>query len=812
MSRALLIVESPAKCKSVASYAGDGATALASYGHLRDLDRKSKDAVHPDDDFRMDYQITDDHVRHVDAIVREAKKADIIYLASDLDREGEAIAYSVAEILKERGVTGKTIHRITFSEISKKAIQEAIKNPRQIDMNLVNAQMARRALDYLVGFNLSPVLWKKVRGKLSAGRVQSPALRLIAERDEAIEKFEPKEYWSITSRQCDRYSSGTQDVFQARLYKYKGTKVEQFTFTNEAEAMEAKATIVKAAQQVDNQLLVSNIISREKKRRPSPPFTTSTIQQEASRKLGFSSSRTMKIAQELYEGVAIQGEQVGIITYMRTDAVNLSLDFVSSLRDIIAGRYGANAIPNAPRLYTAKSKNAQEAHEAIRPTSSARSPDSIKHALSADQFKLYELIWKRTLACQMSDAIMATTTIEIDVPGIDTQLRSSGSVVVFPGFLSVYEEGRDDKDDDDESRKLPNLKVGEKLSLVAVNADQHFTEPPPSFNEASLVKTLEEYGIGRPSTYASIIQVLLNREYVKLEGKRFEATDIGRAVSRFLTAQFPKYVDYEFTANLEDQLDAISRGETPWLNTMREFWGPFKENVAKGMEASRDEAQSSRMLGTDPVSGKPIGVRLSRFGPVAFKGDHANKEVKLEFASLNDDQHIDRITLEQALELFQYPKTLGKHEGQDILVNRGKYGPHVVLIQTDGKKLYASIPEGTAIESVDLAKATSLLVEKKSFMDNRNIAELKGGIKVLNGSYGPYVEKDGERASIPKGVDPKSITAEEAIRLIEERKAAKATGGGNHRGKSFKKGGKGKWKGKDKMPKPNADTVDGLPM
>lgn len=811
MTKSLLIVESPAKCKSVAAYAGDGATALASFGHLRDLDRKSKDAVHPDDDFRMDYKITDDHVRHVDAIVREAKKADVIYLASDLDREGEAIAYSVAEILKERGVVGKTIHRITFSEISKKAIQEAIKNPRQIDMNLVNAQMARRALDYLVGFNLSPVLWKKVRGKLSAGRVQSPALRLIAERDEVIEKFEPKEYWSITSKQCDRYSSGAQDVFQAKLYKYKGAKVEQFTFTNEAAVMDAKTTIVKAAQQADNQLVVSNIISREKKRRPSPPFTTSTIQQEASRKLGFSSSRTMKVAQELYEGVAIQGEQVGIITYMRTDAVNLSLDFVSSLRDIIASRYGADYIPTAPRLYTAKSKNAQEAHEAIRPTSPTRSPDNIKHALSADQFKLYELIWKRTLACQMSDAIMATTTIEIDVPGIDTQMRSSGSVVIFPGFLAVYEEGRDEKDDDDDSRKLPNLKIGDKLSLTAVNADQHFTEPPPSFNEASLVKTLEEYGIGRPSTYASIIQVLLNREYVKLEGKRFEATDIGRAVARFLSAQFPTYVDYEFTANLEDQLDAISRGETPWLDTMHQFWGPFKENVAKGMEASRDEAQASRMLGTDPVSGKPVGVRLSRFGPVAFKGDHANKEVKLEFASLNDDQHIDRITLEQALALFQYPKLLGQHEGQDVLVNRGKFGPHVVLVQKDGKKLYASIPEGTSIESVDREKAVSLLLEKKSFLDNRNIAELKGGIKVLNGSYGPYVTDGKRNASIPKGIDPKSVTAEDAIRIMDENDARKASGGG-HRGKSFKKGGKGKWKGKDKMPKPNANTVDGLPM
>lgn len=810
MSHNLLLVESPAKCKTIQKYLADSPgtwVVKATFGHVRDLPRKDG-SVDVDHDFAMAYEISPDKVDKVNDIIREAKKADVIWLASDLDREGSAISWHVNELLKERGITGKTVHRITFSEITPKAIKAAIANPGVIDIDQVNAQQARRALDYLVGFNLSPVLWKKVRGKLSAGRVQSPALRLIAERDEEIEKFEPREYWSIEADLGKNTES-----FRAKLYKYRGQKVEQFSFTQEDQAMAVKQAIVDAAKAVGQKLPVTNVSSRDRKRRPSPPFTTSTIQQEASRKLGFSSSRTMKVAQELYEGVAIQGEQVGLISYMRTDAVNLSTDFVSALRNTIIDRYGARFVPEAIRVYTAKSKNAQEAHEAIRPTSPTRWPDSIKHALSADQFKLYELVWKRTLACQMGDALLATTTVEVDVPGLDTQLRSSGSVVIFPGFLSVYEEGRDDKADDDESRKLPHLQIGDLVDLLLIHADQHFTEPPPRFNEASLVKTLEEYGIGRPSTYASIIQVLQNREYVKLENRRFEATDIGRAVARFLTAHFPSYVDYEFTANLEDQLDAISRGETPWLATMREFWGPFKENVAKGLEASRDEAQASRILGTDPASGKPVGVRLSRNGPVAFKGDHANKDVKLEFASLNPDQHVDTITLAQALDLFQYPKALGQHDGQDVIVSRGKYGPYVALLQPDGKKLIASIPETVAIDSVDLDKAVVLLLEKKSYLENRNIAELKGGIKVLNGSYGPYVEKDGERASIPKGVDPKSITAEDALRLIEERKAAKAAGGGsNHRGKSFKKGGKGKWKGKDKMPKSNTNTVDGLPM
>ncbi len=527
MAKNLLIVESPAKAKTINKYLGKDFQVLASYGHVRDL-RPKEGAVDPDADFAMAYELIEKNEKHVDAITKAAKSATALYLATDLDREGEAISWHIAEILRERNLLeGKALHRVVFSEITPHAIQEAVANPRALSLDLVNAQQARRALDYLVGFNLSPVLWRKVQRGLSAGRVQSPALRMIVEREEEIEAFRAREYWTIEA-DC----AHPDQRFSARLLRLRGKKFEQFDLTNEADAHAARDALIKSAQ---GRLVVSEVQSKERKRRPSPPFTTSTLQQEAARKLGFTTSRTMRLAQGLYEGVAIGSEgTVGLITYMRTDSVSLGNDAIAEIRKVIARDFGSKALPESPNLYRSKSKNAQEAHEAIRPTSALHTPTSMAAYLNDDQRKLYDLIWKRAVASQMQYATLNTVSVDFDAGG-DAAFRASGTTVVDAGFLAVYEEGRDQKgaEDDDENRKLPAMKIGEAVPLAGVLADQHFTEPPPRFSEASLVKTLEEYGIGRPSTYASIIQVLLNREYVTLESRRFRPTDVGRAVGKF---------------------------------------------------------------------------------------------------------------------------------------------------------------------------------------------------------------------------------------------------------------------------------------
>jgi DNA topoisomerase I len=562
MAKNLLIVESPAKAKTINKYLGKDFQVLASYGHVRDLKPK-EGAVDPEHDFAMKYEVIERNEKHVDAIAKAAKVADDIYLATDLDREGEAISWHISEILKERGLAkGKQMHRVVFSEITPKAIKAAVAAPRALSHDLVDAQQARRALDYLVGFNLSPVLWRKVQRGLSAGRVQSPALRMIVEREEEIEAFVAREYWTVEAQL--KHAEGD---FSARLTKLNGKKFEQFDLTNETDAMAARAALKEAAH---GKLTVSDVGSKERKRRPAPPFTTSTLQQEAARKLGFTTSRTMKVAQGLYEGVSLGSEgNVGLITYMRTDSTALSDDAVGELRELIGRDYGKKALPDGPQVYRTKSKNAQEAHEAIRPTSAMRTPREVTQFLNDEQRKLYELIWKRTVACQMIHATMNTVSVDFDVKhvkGGDAAFRATGTTVVDPGFLAVYEEGRDQKtaEDDDEGRRLPRLQKGEDVPLQDILADQHFTEPPPRYSEASLVKALEEYGIGRPSTYASIIQVLQNREYVLLDNRRFRPTDVGRAVSKFLTQHFTQYVDYDFTAKLEDELDAVSRGEEAW--------------------------------------------------------------------------------------------------------------------------------------------------------------------------------------------------------------------------------------------------------
>jgi len=756
MAKNLLIVESPAKAKTINKYLGKDFQVLASYGHVRDLKPK-EGAVDTDRDFAMHYELIDKNEKHVDAIVKAAKGAQALYLATDLDREGEAISWHIAEILKQHKLLdGKQVHRVVFSEITPHAIQDAVAHPRELSLDLVNAQQARRALDYLVGFNLSPVLWRKVQRGLSAGRVQSPALRMIVEREEEIEAFKAREYWSIEA-DC----AHPVQRFAARLTRLRGKKFEQFDLTNETDAHAARDGLIKSAQ---GRLIVSEVQSKERKRRPAPPFTTSTLQQEAARKLGFSTSRTMRLAQGLYEGVALGDEgTVGLITYMRTDSVSLANDAIAEIRKVIARDYGARALPEHPHLYRAKSKNAQEAHEAIRPTSALHTPASMAGFLNDDQRKLYDLIWKRAVASQMQHATLNTVSVDFDAGG-DSTFRASGTTVVDPGFLAVYEEGRDAKavEEEDENRKLPAMKVGEAIPLAQVLADQHITEPPPRYSEASLVKTLEEYGIGRPSTYASIIQTLLNREYVLLDSRRFRPTDVGRAVAKFLAGHFTQYVDYDFTAKLEDELDAVSRGEEDWVPLLRKFWTPFKSLVAEKIETvDRGEAGGERVLGEDPASGKPVSVRLGRYGPMAQIGGRDDE--KKRFASLRPGQSIHTISLEDALHLFKLPRDLGQaDDGETISVGIGRFGPFV-----KHGKTYASIKPPDDPYTIELARAKEVLHEKAEALRNRVIASFRdGAIQVLRGQYGPYITDGEKNARIPKDREPASLTEAECAELL----------------------------------------------
>ncbi len=606
MSHYLLIVESPAKAKTINKYLGKEFQVLASYGHVRDLVPK-EGAVDPAHGFAMKYAPIARSSKHLDAIASALNKTDVVYLATDPDREGEAISWHLQQFLAEKGLLkDKPVQRVVFHEITQRAITEAMKHPRDISTDLVNAQQARRALDYLVGFNLSPLLWRKVRRGLSAGRVQSPALRLIAEREEEIERFEAREYWTVEAE-----SSKGAHRFPARLIEFAGEKIEQFTITDAARADAVRTHLLAAAQ---GALTIERVERKQKKRNPAAPFITSTLQQEAARKLGFTAKRTMQIAQQLYEGIDLGGEQVGLITYMRTDSVALAQDAVEEIRAYIGERYGKDQIPAQPRMYKTRAKNAQEAHEAIRPTAIARAPDTLRRALSPDQAKLYDLIWKRTLASQMLHATYDTVGATL-AAGDAGRFRATGQTLVHPGFIAVYQEGRDEQSDEDENRELPPLTEGEAIPLADIRTDQHFTEPPPRFSEATLVKALEEFGIGRPSTYASIISTLQDREYVVLDRKRFVPTDVGRIVNRFLTQHFTQYVDYQFTARLEDQLDAISRGEREWVPVLEDFWAPFKQRVDETLEnVSRAEVTTEALEEACPKCGKPLSIRLGRRG------------------------------------------------------------------------------------------------------------------------------------------------------------------------------------------------------
>ena len=773
MSTNLLIVESPAKAKTLHKYLGKDYEVMASYGHVRDLIPKNG-AVDTADDFAMHYEIIERNARHVNEITKAAKNAENIYLATDPDREGEAISWHLREILRERGaLDNKNIYRVAFHEITKNAIQQAVAHPRHLEMDLVNAQQARRALDYLVGFNLSPLLWRKVRPGLSAGRVQSPALRMIVEREREIEAFNSEEYWDIAAA----IAHGGQE-FPGKLTIYAGEKTKKFSFTNADDTHAAIAALKAAAQGI---LTVAEVAKKDSKRNPAPPFTTSTMQQAAANKLHFGAQRTMRVAQRLYEE--------GHITYMRTDSVNLAQEAISAIRDWVGQQYGANYLPDSPRHYKTKSKNAQEAHEAIRPTDCGR--DAASLGLSGDEQKLYELIRKRAVASQMASAILENVSADLYAGDDKNQFRASGSTIKFPGYMSVYQEERDDnKEDDDDNRLLPPMKNGDRIQLHDITGSQHFTQPPPRYSEAALIKELEANGIGRPSTYASIISTLQEREYVEQENRRFIPTTIGKVVNDFLTKHFERYVDYDFTARLEDDLDAVSRGERQWKPLLGDFWGAFSERLDEKKDISREEVMQARELGTDPKSGKPVTARFGRFGPFVQIGSKDDEE-KPQFASIPSERSMDTITLEEALELFKLPRVIGmSEEDGELVANIGRYGPYIRY----GKR-YVSLPKDEDPLTVTLERAIELVAAKKEADSQKYIKEIKNGeeiLQILNGRFGPYVTNGSINASIPKTIEPATLELEAALELLEKAKERKAKRGATNKaaaGKTAKKSG-----------------------
>ncbi len=809
----LLIVESPSKAKTLKKYLGTDFEVLASYGHVRDLIPKTG-AVDPDNQFVMKYDLIERNKKHVDAIAKAVKAADVIYLATDPDREGEAISWHIAEILQEKKILkNKTLKRVEFNEITQTAVKHAIDNPRDIAMNLVYAQQARRALDYLVGFNLSPLLWKKIRRGLSAGRVQSPALRLIVERELEIEAFDSKEYWSVHLEALKQQHS-----FDAKLIQLDGKKVEQFTITNHDKQADIVGKLLLAST---GKTTVSRVEKKQRRRSPAAPFTTSTMQQEAVRKLGFTTSRAMRVAQQLYEGMDVGSGTLGLITYMRTDSFSIAKDAVMQIRDYVKSNFDANYLPKSPIMYKTKAKNAQEAHEAIRPTDISRSPTKMRQYLSDEQFKLYEMIWKRTLACQMTQAIFDAVSVDLSVGSEANLFRATGQTLVFPGFIAVYKESTDGIDNDKEA-KLPHLETGEVLSVEKIHGEQHFTEPPPRFSEASLVKTLEEHGIGRPSTYASIISTLQDREYVLLDKKRFTPTDVGRVVNKFLTEHFTRYVDYDFTAKLEDALDNVANGEREWIPLMDEFWQDFNQQVISKADVDRP---GNELIGEDcPKCGEPLQKQLSRYGsfigctgynstpkcdykrsvdgaenatadPILI-GIHKETEKEIfqlvgpygpylqlgmpvegekkkpKRVSIPKEIPLSEMDLDNAHMLLSLPRDLGLHPetGKKVVANIGRFGPYV---NHDGK--FKSIPKTDSVFTIDLAGATTLIAQ--AYAGPAPIADLgahpsgEGRVEVFDGRYGPYVQHAKIRATLPKSITPEELTFDQAITLLEEKVA-----------------------------------------
>ncbi|OIR09648.1 DNA topoisomerase 1 [mine drainage metagenome] len=822
MASNLLIVESPAKAKTLKKYLGKDFEVLASYGHVRDLIPKTG-AVDPDNNFAMQYETIARNSKHVDAIAKAAAAADHIFLAPDPDREGEAIAWHISELLKsKRTLKGKSMQRVVFYEITESAVKEAVAHPREISIPLVNAQQARRALDYLVGFNLSPLLWRKIRPGLSAGRVQSPALRLIVERELEIERFKSQEYWSV---HLDSQKNSI--PFTAKLFQYQGKKLEQLTIGSQAEyeAIHAKLVDAKLPPKV------VRVEKRAKQRSPAAPFTTSTLQQEAVRKLGMTSDRTMRTAQSLYEGVDIGGQTIGLISYMRTDSVNLANEAVAEIRSYIRDNFSPEYLPSKQPAYKSKSKNAQEAHEAIRPTSILRTPDSLRDHLNIDQLRLYEMIWKRTLACQMAPARFDTVSVDIRLSSDDTLFRASGQTLVFPGFIGVYMEDVDDAEEED-SAKLPPLVEGDVLPVDKLYGEQHFTQPPPRFSEASLVKSLEEYGIGRPSTYATIISTLQAREYATLDKKRFMPTDVGRVVIKFLNEHFTRYVDYGFTAHLEDELDEISEGKRDWIPVLDEFWKGFNKLIVDKKDVDRpgteileelcpkcgkplskrlgkrgsfigctgypecdytrslageeDAGEARKELGIHPETGQPVLLLRGPYGHYVQLGEvEEGVKTKPKRVSWQKDIPLEQADLVSALKLLSLPRDLGAHpeSGKKVIVNIGRFGPY---IGHDGK--FKSIPRTDSIFDIGLDRAVELLAQAKTGANTvlRSLGEHpddKAAVEVCSGRYGPYVRHGKINATLPKGVTPEAITLDEALELI----AAKAAKGGTGKSKTARK-------------------------
>ena len=771
----VVVVESPAKAKTINKYLGPDYTVLASYGHVRDLPPKDG-SVRPDESFAMSWQLAERGAQRIAEIAKAVKSADNLFLATDPDREGEAISWHVLELLKERGVLkGKTVKRVVFHEITKTAVLDAIAHPRDLDKPLIDAYLARRALDYLVGFTLSPVLWRKLPGSRSAGRVQSVALRLICERESEIEIFKAREYWTVEAD----FRTPEGGRFTASLTHLDGQKLDKFSLGDEAAAK-------KAAERIAGlDFGVQSVERKQARRNPWPPFTTSTLQQEASRKLGFSARQTMQLAQRLYEGTDIGGETVGLITYMRTDSVALSNEAVAQARRVIGKDFGAPYLPESPRLYKSTAKNAQEAHEAIRPTDLARHPGSLARHVEADQLRLYELIWKRTLASQMASAVL--DQVAVDVASNGTVLRATGSVVTFDGFLKLYREDRDDATDGDEdSRILPPVKEGDRLARETVTPEQHFTQPPPRYTEASLVKKLEELGIGRPSTYASIISVLQDRDYVRLEKKRFIPEDRGRVVTTFLTEFFGHYVEYDFTAQLEDQLDEISGGKIDWKQVLDDFWSAFSKAVAgtKDLTITQvidalDEALGPHFFpsstdGKDPRacaacgSGR-LGLKLGKFG--AFIGCSNYPECKFT----------RRLALEKAEEgsalaaLANGPLILGNDPATSlpVTVRKGPWGVYVQLGEAteEAKPKRVSVPKGTDVSALTLEQALALLsLPREVGLHPTTGKSIKAGI----GRFGPYIQHEKIYASLPADEDILTVGLNRAVDLLE----TKASRGG----------------------------------
>ena len=838
----VVVVESPAKAKTINKYLGSGFKVLASYGHVRDLPSKDG-SVLPDEDFAMSWEVDAKASKRLADITDALKGADGVILATDPDREGEAISWHVLEVLnKKKALKDKTVQRVTFNAITKSAVTTAMANPRDLDMELVEAYLARRALDYLVGFTLSPVLWRKLPGSKSAGRVQSVALRLVVDRELEIEAFRTQEYWTV-----DAQVSAGSDPFQARLVKHETKKLGKFDLPNEETATAAKAAVLAAS------FTVHSVEKKPAKRTPPPPFTTSTLQQEASRKLGFSAQRTMQAAQKLYEGIDIGGETVGLITYMRTDGVQAAPEALEEARHVIGALYGKEYVPETPRFYKTKAKNAQEAHEAIRPTSMERNPGSLR--LDSDLGRLYELVWKRMMASQMEAARIERTTIEMDSADGRTGLRATGQVVQFPGYLAVYEEGRDDAEDEDSAR-LPAVNEGAEAKVRTAKADQHFTEPPPRYSEASLVKKMEELGIGRPSTYASILTVLRDRAYVRMEKLRFIPEDKGRLVTAFLEEFFRRYVEYDFTASLEEKLDLVSDGKMDWKALLREFWQDFhaavggigelrvsqvldalNESLGPVIFPAKEDGSDPRVcptcgtgrlslktgkfgafigcsnypecrftrpiaqpdsegdaadtgdreLGINPKTSQTVWLKNGRFGP--YVEETAEKPKR---ASLPKDWPPATIDIDKALRLLNLPREVGLHpeDGKPISAGIGRYGPYILHEGT-----YANLSSVDEVFDVGLNRAVDALAEKRAGggRGGRAVAAaLKelgahpadgAPVKVLSGRYGPYIKHGDTNANVPRGSDPMDLTLEQAVLLLAEREAA----GGGKKKKPVKK-------------------------